>query len=51
MYGKPGVTGIVGAGGLAATGRPIWGLILLAVLLIVMGLILLRSAVVRPGGR
>jgi hypothetical protein len=51
MYTKPGVTGVVGAGSLAATGRPIWGLVLLGLMLILMGLILLRSVVVRPGQR
>ncbi|MDQ1359359.1 MAG: hypothetical protein QOF20_3395 [Acidimicrobiaceae bacterium] len=47
MYGKPTATGVVGAGALAATGRPIWGLVLLGVLMILLGLILVRAVCLR----
>ncbi len=47
MYGKPTATGVVGAGALAATGRPIWGLLVLALTLILMGLILVRVVYMR----
>jgi hypothetical protein len=47
MYGKSGVTGVAGAGALALTGRPVWGLVLIAVLSIVLGLMLIRAVCLR----
>lgn len=47
MYRGVGGISVVGGGGLAATGAPIFGAILLAVGLVVVGLLLLRSGRVR----
>ena len=47
MYGKPTATGVLGAGALAFTGRPIWGLVLFGVIMILLGLLLVRAVCVR----
>lgn len=47
MYVKPAASGVIGAGALALTGRPVWGLVLLGVMLIVLGLALVRVVYLR----
>jgi hypothetical protein len=47
MYRGVGGIGVVGGGGLAATGAPIFGAIVLALALVAVGLLLLRSGRVR----
>jgi len=49
MYRGVGGIGVVGGGGLAATGAPIFGAIVLALALVTVGLLLLRSGRVRKG--
>jgi hypothetical protein len=46
MYRTGGIT-VVGGGGLAATGAPIFGALVMAAGLILVGLLLLRSSKVR----
>ena len=49
MYGKATVTGVAGSSALALTGHPVWGLVLVGLLLIVLGLAAVRAVSVRRG--